>query len=239
MDGAAAFFGKEAEGMRKDEYRKIEGYMLSCMQDSAHDKDHVYRVLYNALVIAGSLPEVDMDVLVTACLLHDVGRPEQIADPSVCHAQVGSEKAYAFLREIGWTEERAEHVRRCILSHRFRKSAPPESIEAKILYDADKLDVTGAVGVARTLMYNGALNEPMYTTGADGRLSEGAEDEPDSFLREYRFKLEKVYDRFLTAPGRELAQQRRKAAKTFVDALLNEMKGPERAGLAALDELLE
>lgn len=213
--------------------------MLSCMQDSAHDKDHVYRVLYNAMMIAGGLPEVDMDVLVTACLLHDVGRPEQIADPSLCHAQVGSEKACAFLREIGWPRERAEHVRRCILSHRFRKSAPPESIEAKILYDADKLDVTGAVGVARTLMYNGALNEPMYTTGPDGRLSNGAEGEPDSFLREYRFKLEKVYDLFLTAPGRELAQQRRAAAQAFVDALLTEMRGPETAGLAALESLLE
>lgn len=225
--------------MKKEEYRKIEAYMLSCMQDSAHDKDHVYRVLYNALTIARETPGTDMDILIAACLLHDVGRPEQIADPGVCHAEVGSRKAYAFLREIGWSEARAEHVRRCILSHRYRRSDPPDSIEAKILYDADKLDVTGAVGVARTLMYNGALNEPMYATGPDGRLSDGAEGEPDSFLREYRFKLEKVYDRFLTAPGRELAQQRRAAAQAFVDALLTEMRGPETAGLAALESLLE
>lgn len=224
--------------MDRQTYEQIEGYMLSCMQDSAHDKDHVYRVLHNALTIARDEAAVDMDVLIAACLLHDVGRPEQMADGRLCHAQVGSEKAHAFLLGIGWSVEKAEHVRRCILSHRFRKSAPPESLEAKLLYDADKLDVTGAIGLARTLAYNGAMNEPIYSTAADGAILDGSGDEPDSFCREYRFKLEKVYDRFLTRAGAEMAQKRRKAAADFYRSLMQEVGGTLETGRSVLDAAL-
>ena len=115
--------------MDRQEYGAIEAYMLTCMKDSAHDKDHVYRVLYNALAIARQEGDMDMDVLVAACLLHDIGRPDQIADPSLCHAEVGAARAYDYLLTAGWAPERAAHVRACILTHRFRKAAPTESIE--------------------------------------------------------------------------------------------------------------
>ena len=85
--------------MTKEEYRRIEGYMLSCMAESAHDREHVYRVLYLALDIARTEPEADRDVLIAAALLHDVGRPEQTADQTLDHALVGAEKAEAFLNE--------------------------------------------------------------------------------------------------------------------------------------------
>ena len=57
-------------------YQSIERYMRSCMDDSVHDCEHVYRVLYNALEIATAEPDVDYDVLITVCLLHDIGRKE-------------------------------------------------------------------------------------------------------------------------------------------------------------------
>ena len=226
--------------MKRCEYEQIENCMLRCMQDSAHDKDHVYRVLYNAMVIAREECCTDMDVLIAACLLHDIGRPEQIADPAVCHAQVGAEKAYAFLLEAGWAPERAEHVRQCIRTHRFRKGAPPESIEAKILYDADKLDVTGAIGAARTLQYNGALGEPIYETSPDGTILDGTgAEEGDSFFREYRWKLCRVYDRFLTASGARLAAQRRQAAEDFYRSVLQEASETVEAGRGTLEAALE
>ena len=226
--------------MKQYVYTAIEQYMLACMRDSAHDKDHVYRVLMGALAIAREEAPVDMDVLIAACLLHDVGRPDQIANPALCHAQVGAERAYAFLRGLGWAEEKAEHVRQCILSHRFRKSAPPRSLEARILYDADKLDVTGAVGVGRTLQYNGTLGEPLYTTAADGSILDGTgEGERDSFCREYRYKLTKVYDRFLTATGARLAAGRRDATEAFYLALMDEATAMVNAGTQALADALE
>lgn len=204
-------------------YCLLETYMRSCMSDSAHDREHVYRVLKNALVIAESMPAVDYDILITACLLHDIARPDQIADPTLCHAAVGSQKAYNFLLANGYSDEFAAQVRDCIRTHRFRKNDQPETLEAKILFDADKLDVVGALGVARTLVYKGTVSDPLYTRKSDGSISDGSDGEASSFFREYKFKLEKLYDRFYTEKGRELALMRKPAAEAFYQSLYQEV----------------
>lgn len=215
-------------------YEAIEHYMLTTMDDSAHDAEHVYRVLYNALEIAKTEPGTDMDILICACLLHDIGRPDQVADPRVCHAEVGSEKAYRFLLELGMEESFAGQVRHCILTHRFRKNLQPQTLEAKILFDADKLDVTGAIGIARTLQYRGTLTEPLYRHLPDGTISDGTHDLGHSFFREYKFKLEKLYDRFYTQKGTELARERREIAKAFYESLYQEVNEGYIAGQEAL-----
>ncbi len=205
-------------------YKSIEQYMLSCMGDSAHDKDHVYRVLYSALEIAEYESNVNIDVLIAACLLHDIGRRAQFADPLICHAAKGGEMAYEYLLGIGWSALDSEHVRNCILTHRFRGGEAPRSIEAKILFDSDKLDVTGAVGVARTLMYNGQASEPLYSLDASGNLLDGSDDMEPSFFQEYKFKLEKLYELFYTKRAREIAWQRKSAAESFYFSVLSEVK---------------
>lgn len=82
--------------MRKEVFQKIENHMLSCNNDGAHDHQHIYRVLYHALDIASNY-DVDKDVLIAACLLHDIGRAAQFRDPEADHAVVGAEMAYEFL----------------------------------------------------------------------------------------------------------------------------------------------
>lgn len=225
--------------MTNEIYRTMESFMLSCMDDSAHDKEHVYRVLYNALKIAKTEEGVDYDILIAACLLHDIGRKEQIADPSLCHAQVGSEKAYAFLLELGMDMDFAEAVRHCIQTHRFRKNLPPQTLEAKILFDADKLDATGAIGIARTLMYKGTVTDPLYTVLPDGTISDGSGDTASSFFREYQFKLKKLYDRFFTETGAALAKERRAIAAAFYDSIYLEVNEGYTAGQKALKEFLK
>lgn len=225
--------------MTRETYELLERYMLSSMDDSAHDKEHIYRVLYNALEIASLEAEVDMDVLIAACLLHDVGRREQFADPNLCHAEVGSEKAYAFLLDNGFEQEFAEQVRHCILTHRFRKNRQPQTREAKILFDADKLDVTGALGIARTLMYKGDRAEPIYTRLPDGRICDGTENGEASFFREYKVKLEKLYDRFYTGEGEQMARQRQAIAVAFYEQLYREVSRGDEAGRARLQEALQ
>ena len=178
--------------MTKERYAAMEAHMLASMKDNAHDSEHVYRVLYNALEIAKTEENVDYDILITACLLHDIGRKDQIADPRLCHAEVGSEKAYQFLLVLGAEESFAAQVRHAILTHRFRNNRPPETLEAKILFDADKLDVTGAIGIARTLMYMATIEEPLYVKLPDGHISDGTDEGAFSFFREYKFKLEKL-----------------------------------------------
>lgn len=97
------------------------------MKDSAHDKEHIYRVLYNALDIAGTEQGADKDVLICACLLHDIGRREQFEDPRLDHAAVGAEKARRFLMEHGFGEAAARRTAACIRTHRFRAEQPPRA----------------------------------------------------------------------------------------------------------------
>ena len=175
--------------MNKQSWEHLEDFMFASMLDSAHDRQHVYRVLQNAIEIARDEENVNMDVLMTAALLHDIARADEREDPSL---------------------------------------DPAASIEAKILFDADKLDVCGAIGIARTLMYSGAHDRPIYTTNPDGSIRDGKGDTEDSFFREYRFKLEGMYDRFLTRRGAELAKVRKPAAVSFYDALLREISTEEK-----------
>ena len=224
--------------MNKDSFQLLEHYMLDCMGDSAHDKDHIYRVLYNALDIAATEQDVDYDVLICACLLHDISRKEQFQNPKLCHALVGGDKAYQFLIDNQFNSLFAEKVKHCIQTHRYRQNDPPQSLEAKILFDADKLDATGALGIARTLFYKGTVGEPLYSLLPDGRVSDGTDDEKPSFFQEYRYKLEKLYDRFYTARGNEIAKERQQTAVSFFNNMLREVSDSYDRGLSLLEKQL-
>lgn len=222
--------------MNRTEYETIRSYMESCMEDAAHDQEHVYRVLYTALDIAAHEDDVNVDILIAACLLHDIGRKEQFENPALSHAQVGSEKAYRFLLEQGWTEQNAQWVADCIAAHSYRTGNPPKTIEAKILFDADKLDAAGAIGIARTLLYQGHESEPLYTLDEAGSILDGSGDEPASFMHEYHYKLKKLYSRFFTEHARTIAAERKAAAENFYQALLREVRG-SYAGKEYIDRL--
>ena len=199
--------------MNKETYHLFENYMLECMGDSAHDKDHIYRVLYNALDIAATEKNVDYYVLICACLLHDIGRKEQFENPKLCHAMVGGEKAYRFL-----------------IDNHFD--------EAQILFDADKIDATGAVGIARTLFYKGTVGESLYSLLPDGRVSDGTDDEKPSFFQEYKYKLEKLYDYFYTKRGNEIAKERQQTAVSFYNNMLREVSDSYDRGSSLLEKQL-
>jgi uncharacterized protein len=218
--------------MNQAEYDAIEAYMLARMLDGAHDTQHVYRVLFTALDLAQDDPEADLDVLIAACLLHDVGREAQFRDRSVCHARVGADMARAFLRGLGWPEARAGHAADCVRTHRYRGDDEPQSLEAKLLFDANKLDAAGAVGVARTLVYTGIVGRAIYAP------EDLAGDLPgrrtNSFVGEYRYKLQNVYDRLYTDRARNIANARRRAAVGFYESLMDELTGPTARGEAML-----
>ena len=198
----------------------------------------MYRVLYFAVDIAKFENNVDMDVLIAACLLHDIGRGEQYESPALRHERVGSEKAHAFLTGLDWPEADAGQVRDCIATHSYRCGNPPASMEAKILFDADKLDAAGTLGIARTLLYQGIVSEPLYTLDAQGGVCDGAKDGKPSFFREYRYKLEKLYDRFYTERARQIADGRRPSAAAFYDGMLSEVRDCYANGKQALADAL-
>lgn len=222
--------------VKRLDYEKLESYMNECMGDSAHDGEHVRRVLHMALNLAEG-EAVDRDVLIAAALLHDIGRAAQMADSGVDHAERGSEMARAFLNGMGFEPGFVDHVAACIATHRYRSGFPPASREAEILFDADKLDVTGALGIARTLLYQGGKGQPIYTLEG-GRVMGREADDPPSFLKEYHFKLKHVEDRLFTEKARRIADERQKAAWAYYEALVREIdqsRGQEEILLETLN----
>lgn len=225
--------------MNKETYCLLEKFMICCIEDAAHDKEHIYRVLYNALEITKEENNVNYDVLIAACLLHDIGRKEESENPSLCHAIVGGEKSYKFLLSHGFEKEYAEQVKHCIQTHSYRKSNPPVSLEAKILFDADKLDVAGAIGIARTLLYKGSVSEPLYSVLPDGMISNGENDILPSFFQEYKLKLENLCSVFYTEKARELAKERQHIAREFYNSLYQEANLSYQNGKKQLDKIIQ
>lgn len=225
--------------MNKETYCLLEKYMLECMEDTAHDKEHIYRVLFNALEIAKTENNVNYDVLIAACLLHDIGRKEQFENPALCHAIVGGDKAYQFLVAHEFDTNYAEQVKQCIQTHRFRNNNPPGSLEAKILFDADKLDATGAIGIARTLLYKGIVSEPLYSILPNGLVSTGESDTEPSFFREYKYKLENLYSNFYTEKATIISKERQDIAIAFYKNLYQEVNSSYQNGKNELDKIIE
>ncbi len=225
--------------MNRETYFLLENFMLSCMEDTAHDKEHIYRVLYNGLEIAKTEKNVNYDVLIAACLLHDIGRKEQFENPALCHAAVGSEKAYKFLLKHGFDMRYAEHVKQCIQTHRYRKNNQPQSLEAKILFDADKLDVSGAIGIARSLLYKGIVSEPLYSVLPNGLVSTGENDDTPSFFQEYKYKLENLYSKFYTKKAATMGKERQHIAVEFYNRLYEEVNSSYEDGINELNKIIK
>jgi uncharacterized protein len=210
--------------MKKSMYKTIEKYMYNCMQDSAHDPEHIFRVLFRSLEIASKMTEeINYDVLIASCLLHDIGREEQFKNHQICHAKLGGIMAKEFLLKNGWNEKDSEHVNNCISSHRFRGDNFPETLEAKILFDSDKLDVVGCMGIARTLIYKGIVGENIYSI-KNGELDFGVnKDGEETFIKEYNVKLKNLYDKFYTEEAKKIAKKQKEYAQLFYDNLIDQI----------------
>jgi len=212
--------------MEKLMYNIIEKYMLECMNDSAHDPEHIYRVLYLSLNIASkSTEKINFNVLIASCLLHDIGREKQFKNSKICHAEIGGLMAKDFLAKNGWVEEEANHVDNCISTHRYRGNNIPETIEAKILFDADKLDAVGNLGIARTLLYKGIVGNSIYEI-KNGQIYFGEnKEDKETFLREYNFKLKNLHKKFYTKEAMEMAKMQKEYAQIFYDKLVEQIMG--------------
>ena len=190
--------------------------------DAAHDFDHVLRVLVLAERI-GLAEGADMEVVRAAALLHDVARAET-AGTGRCHAQVGAARAREILR--GHPPERVEAVARAIESHRFRSGPAPATLEAKVLFDADKLDAIGAVGIARAYTVGGQRDARLWADVppdyAEGDLSS---DREHTAAHEFAFKLSKLKDLIYTATGQAIAEERHAYMTAFFQRLGQEVQG--------------
>lgn len=194
--------------------------------DPIHDFDHVLRVYHMAERLAAA-EGADVEIVRAAALLHDAQKAAPDGDRSQ-HHRASAELAREILTAEGWSSDRIEAVLHCIRAHRFRDTTePPATIEAKCLFDADKLDVLGAIGVARTVGYAAIAGEPAYAEPSARFMATGEKEpgEPHSSYHEYLFKLSKVKDRLHTAAARAIAAERHRAMAEFYERLRAEMRG--------------
>ncbi|HJX40699.1 MAG TPA: HD domain-containing protein [Anaerolineales bacterium] len=206
-------------------------------QDPVHGFDHVLRVLELAERLGRELG-ADLEVLRAAALLHDAagaapaadtGETEQAGQATgrATHELDSAAFALSVLGAEGWPAERIEAVTHCIRAHRFRGAESPSTREAQVLFDADKLDVLGAFGVARTLGYALQAGQPFFAEPSAGFQETGALEpgEPHSAYHEYLFKLRQVSGRLHTQPARRLAERRHAVMKAFFEQLAAEAHG--------------
>lgn len=192
-----------------------------------HDWDHTRRVLHNARILADA-EGADRQVCETGAVLHDVGRLQELEDEgATCHAKLGAEIAPDLLRQLGVPDEEfIERVRQCVESHRYRRrgTPPPNSLEAKVVYDADKLDSLGAVGIGRAFHFAGRVGARVHNS-TDEALASESYSRNDTAYREYLVKLQHVHERMLTETGRSMGQRQHDFMVQFFRELNRECPG--------------
>jgi uncharacterized protein len=196
--------------------------------DAVHDFEHVLRVYRMAERLA--LAEgADLEIVRAAALLHDAeGAAPGAGSVRETHHHASADFAARVLADEGWSAERIAAVQHCIRAHRFRdRSEPPATLEAKILFDADKLDVLGAIGVARVIAFAALDGQPFYFPPSEQFVSTGVErpGEPHSSYHEHLFKLRKVRERMFTETARAIAAQRLHYLDEYFERLIDEWDG--------------
>ena len=190
--------------------------------DPVHGFSHVLRV-YRLCEKIGREEKADLKVLRTAALLHDV---EGDVDVRINHHLAAADFAEKILLREGWQNEEIQAVLHCIRAHRFRnQEEEPNTREAKVLFDADKIDAIGAVGIARAVSYAVRAGMDVYAPPSEHYLSTGelAPGEYQSVSHEYLYKLRHIKNRMFTKTGRSLAEERHGLMVKYFDGWLDEI----------------
>ena len=190
--------------------------------DAAHDVAHTDRVWANAQIIAAGEDPCDMTVLLAACYFHDLVTLPKNSPDRARASQMSADAAAPVLRDMGLTEKQVENACHAITAHSFSANIPCQTLEARILQDADRIEALGAIGIARcfatTGVLGGALFHGLDPFGTDRELNDKA-----YAVDHFKTKLLKLPDTMQTGSGRALAQKRAAVLRDFLDQLAIEL----------------
>lgn len=195
--------------------------------DPVHDFSHIERVYSMAERLAKE-ESADLEIVRAAALLHDADGTTPGSENRLEHHLRSAEIAGKVLTGEGWPEERIKQVQHCIRAHRYRDDRePPITIEAKCLFDADKLDVLGAIGAVRATVYAALAGTPFYSKPSETFLKTWKEEpgELHSAYHEHLFKLRNVEKRLYTDSAKKLARERTEYLEKFFERLIQEING--------------
>jgi uncharacterized protein len=191
---------------------------------NSHNWDHTERV-YKLCMRIGAIEGADLEVLAIATYLHDIGRATQDKSKGkICHAEVGAKIASEVLKIYDIPRDKKDNIIHSILSHRYRNSHEPQTIEAKVLFDADKLDAIGAVGIARDFLFAGEIGAVLHNPHIDPNDTMPYSKD-DTGYREYVVKLSKIHEKMLTHEGQRMAEGRHAFMEAFFERFLKEHEG--------------
>jgi len=195
-------------------------------KSGSHDWDHSVRVLENCKILGNKLG-ADLFVLELATYLHDIGRKEEVKTGGrVCHAQKGAQAARKILAKLGCEKNLADAVIHCVECHRSKDEKKPVSIEAKVLFDADKLDALGAIGIVRLFLFANEVGAGIHNQESDLAKTRAYSQE-DTAFREFYLSVRHLKDKMITEPGRELALERHNFMVSFFENLFQEIAAKE------------
>ena len=164
-----------------------------------HGYEHTEHVIQTCKVLGKAL-NADMDILIPAAILHDIGRGNDN------HAYYGAQMARDILIKQGYPK--IDEIVHAIEVHSFSAGGEAKTIEAKILSDADKLDAMGALGIYRASMYSVEHSRPQ-----------------EDFIAHFHEKLLRLKDLLYTDEAKKMAEKRHKYMENYLVQLDKELKG--------------
>ncbi len=185
--------------------------------DSAHDIAHIRRVWANCETLSDA--RTDKEVLYAACVFHDLVNLPKDAPNRKEASRLSAAAAAPLLADLGFPTSKLTAVQHAIEAHSFSASITPETVEAEILQDADRLDALGAIGIARMFAVSGALGRQLYDP-QDPRATHRALDDTRYAVDHFETKLFRLPETMNTAKGRTAADDRCTYMRAFLDALL-------------------
>ncbi len=196
--------------------------------DPVHGFDHILRVYKMAERLARA-EDADLEIVRAAALLHDVDSSQlsAVSGQRKSHQHSAADFAKSVLESEDWPQDRIEAVAHCIRAHRFRDDREqPQTLEAKVLFDADKLDAIGAIGAVRSIGYAVLAEQPLHAEPSEQFLQSGEKElgEPHTPYHEHLFKLSKLKERMFTQSGRAQAEERHQFLDDFFEQWQAELR---------------
>jgi uncharacterized protein len=214
-------------------YQALADFLLPAFDANeaggAHDLSHIVRVWRNAVHIAGTEAECDSEILLAAAILHDCVAVEKNSPQRPFASRLSAARAREIVAPLQWTRAQVDGLAHVIETHSFSAGLVPETPEAKVFRDADRLDAIGAIGVARCFHVAGRMNTALYhfdDPGAEARPP----DDGAYALDHFAVKLFKEAGAFLTPEGKRLAAVRAQRMTDFVAMFRAEIEGAEIEG---------
>jgi len=189
--------------------------------DGSHDISHILRVFKNAMRIQAA-DGGDGRILTAAVLLHDCVAVEKNSPLRHQASALAAGKASGILESLGWTADDIAAVAHAITTHSFSANLTPETLEAKILQDADRLDAIGMVGAARCFYIAGRLGSGLYDP-LDPLAVHRPPDDKRFAIDHFETKLFKLADQFQTKTGTAMARIRHERLKAMLATFIDEI----------------